>query len=264
MRDMAAAAASELAHMRDARLRSDADAAAQNAAIADILERALAEGEQSLKRGPELLPILKASGVVDAGGYGVIVIFAGVIAALRGTGAPELDHHAPARISHPHHASETFRYCTNFAVTRQAAGAAPASARRSRRSGDSVLVVGDHHTLKVHVHTDDPEAAMAVFAEAGEVSHLDVADMHAQVQERIRVGAGLADDRAGRRPVGRARAVRGAGRGRRRGHARAVPLARRPRPRRRRRRSTRRRPSCWPASTTCPPTRSSSCPTART
>ena len=201
MRDMAAAAASELAHMRDARLRSDADAAAQNAAIADILERALAEGEQSLKRGPELLPILKASGVVDAGGYGVIVIFAGVIAALRGTGAPELDHHAPARISHPHHASETFRYCTNFAVSGKRLEPAGFS-EALEAFGDSVLVVGDHHTLKVHVHTDDPEAAMAVFAEAGEVSHLDVADMHAQVQERIRVGAGLADDRAGGDPSG--------------------------------------------------------------
>jgi DAK2 domain fusion protein YloV len=193
MRDMAAAAASELAHMRDARLRSDADAAAQNTAIADILERALAEGEQSLKRGPELLPILKASGVVDAGGYGVVLIFAGVIAALRGTRAPELDHHAPARITQPHHASETFRYCTNFAVSGKRLEPAGFS-EALEALGDSVLVVGDHHMLKVHVHTDDPEAAMAVFAEAGEVSHLDVADMHAQVQERIRVGAGLADD----------------------------------------------------------------------
>jgi uncharacterized protein len=192
MRDMAAAAASDLAHMRDPRLRADADAAAQNAAIADILERALVEGEQSLKRGPELLPILKASGVVDAGGYGVIVIFAGVIAALRGTCAPELDHHAPARITQPHHASETFRFCTNFAVSGRRLEPAGFS-EALEALGDSVLVVGDHHMLKVHVHTDDPEAAMAVFAEAGEVSHLDVADMHAQVQERIRVGAGLAD-----------------------------------------------------------------------
>src|SRR4051812_7312811 len=96
MRDMAAAAARDLAHMRDPRLAPDVDAGLQNAAIADILERALGEGEQSLKRGPELLPILKASGVVDAGGYGVIVVFAGVIAALRGDEAPPLEHHAPA------------------------------------------------------------------------------------------------------------------------------------------------------------------------
>ena len=50
--------------------------------------------------------------------------------------------------------------------------------------GDSVLVVGDESTLKVHVHTDDPDAATGVFAEAGSVSHLDVADMHEQVAVR--------------------------------------------------------------------------------
>jgi len=176
MRDMAAAAASELAHMRDPRLAPHVDAGLQNAAIADILERALAEGEQSLKRGPDLLPILKASGVVDAGGYGVIVVFAGVIAALRGDEAPELEHHAPARITHPEHASETFRFCTNFAVT--GTDLEPGPFRNALDAvGDSVLVVGDAHTLKVHVHTDDPEQAMAVFAGAGQVSRLDVADM---------------------------------------------------------------------------------------
>ena len=187
MRDMAAAAASELAHMRDPRLGPEVDPATQNAAIADILERALVEGEQSLKRGPELLPILKESGVVDAGGYGVIVVFAGVIAALRGDEAPALEHHAPARITHPEHASETFRFCTNFAVT--GAALEPAPFREALEAlGDSVLVVGDAHTLKVHVHTDDPEQAMAVFAGAGEVSRLDVADMHVQIQQRLHVG----------------------------------------------------------------------------
>jgi hypothetical protein len=57
--------------------------------------------------------------------------------------------------------------------------------------GDSVLVVGDPHTLKVHVHTDSPERATALFEGAGEISHLDVADMHLQVTERAaRLGGG--------------------------------------------------------------------------
>jgi dihydroxyacetone kinase-like predicted kinase len=50
--------------------------------------------------------------------------------------------------------------------------------------GDSVLVVGDSATLKVHVHTDDPERATAVFAPVGQVSRLDVGDMQAQIQRR--------------------------------------------------------------------------------
>src|SRR5262249_57782308 len=81
------------------------------------------------------------------------------------------------------HASSTYRYCTNFAVT----GAELQAGRyvgALEALGDSVLVVGDRSTLKVHVHTDDPERAIAVFDGAGEVSHLDVADMRAQIGQR--------------------------------------------------------------------------------
>ena len=155
----------------------------QDAAIADALERAVATGQESVKRSPELLAALREAGVVDAGGYGLTIIFAGVVAALRGEEAPELDHHAPAQITHPQHASSTYRFCTNFAVTGSglSAGAfiAPLEAL-----GDSVLVVGDASTLKVHLHTDEPERATAVFARAGEISRLDIADMRLQVAER--------------------------------------------------------------------------------
>ncbi|HEX6697204.1 MAG TPA: DAK2 domain-containing protein [Solirubrobacteraceae bacterium] len=184
MRDMAAHVASRLAHMDTPRLGPDAEGDVQERVLADILEEAIVAGEASVRRGPELLPVLREAGVVDAGGYGVIVIFAGVVAALRGeTAAPQLEHHAPARISHPEHQSSTYRYCTNFAVT----GADLDDARyvgALEELGDSVLVVGDRTTLKVHVHTDDPETAIAVFAGAGEVSRLDVADMRAQVAQR--------------------------------------------------------------------------------
>jgi DAK2 domain fusion protein YloV len=183
MRDMATTVASELAHMSEARLGTEADAATQNRLIADVLGRAVGAGEASLRRGPDLLPVLREAGVVDAGGYGVIVILAGVVAALRGDAAPELEHHAPARISHPEHASETFRWCTNFAVTGTALQT-QAFVPALEAIGDSVLVVGDRSTLKVHVHTDDPEQAIAVFAGAGAVSRLDVADMRAQVADR--------------------------------------------------------------------------------
>jgi DAK2 domain fusion protein YloV len=183
MRDMAAAVASELAHMPDPRLSPDADPVDQNRRIADILERAIIAGEQSVKHGPELLPVLKEAGVVDAGGYAVTVVFAGVVAALRGEQAPELDHHAPARVTHPEHESTTFRYCTNFAVTGADLGAGR-FIDALELLGDSVLVVGDSATLKVHLHTDDPERAIAVFDGLGDVSHLDVADMRLQVEQR--------------------------------------------------------------------------------
>jgi DAK2 domain fusion protein YloV len=183
MREMAARIASELAHTHDVRLEEDASDEEQNAIIADVIERALDAGRESVKRGPDLLPVLREAGVVDAGGYGLIVMLAGIVGTLRGSEAPHLEHHAPARVTHPQHSSSTYRYCTNFAVTGQGL-----EARRYTGAleelGDSVLVVGDATTLKVHVHTDDPNAATALFENTGSVSHLDIADMHEQVQRR--------------------------------------------------------------------------------
>jgi DAK2 domain fusion protein YloV len=185
MREMATRIATEIAHMPDPRLGPDAAPDEQNAAIADILERAIVAGEESVKRGPELLPVLRDAGVVDAGGYGVTIIFAGIVAALRGTEGPALEHHhAPAMRHAPdEHHSSTYRYCTNFAVT-GAGLEGPSFVPALEAIGDSVLVVGDAHTLKVHVHTDAPQAATDVFTAAGEISHLDVADMHEQVEQR--------------------------------------------------------------------------------
>jgi uncharacterized protein len=203
-REMAHQIVTDLAHSPESpRLDPDAEPGLQDAAIAAALERAVTTGQESVKRGPELLAALRDAGVVDAGGYGLTIIFAGVVAALRGDDPPELDHYAPARISHPEHHSSTYRFCTNFAVTGSGLGAGHFIAPLEEL-GDSVLVVGDASTLKVHVHTDEPERATAVFAEAGEVSRLDVADMRLQVSERderlrdggIDTGAGAGGEQA--------------------------------------------------------------------
>jgi DAK2 domain fusion protein YloV len=192
-REMAHQIASDVAHTdENPRLDPATEASAQDNAIAAALESAVQAGQDSVKRGPELLAALREAGVVDAGGYGLTIIFAGVVAVLRGEEPPPLDHHAPARITHPQHSSGTFRFCTNFAVT--GSGLSPAGFVEPLEAlGDSVLVVGDETTLKVHLHTDDPERATAVFDGVGEVSRLDVADMRAQVAERdVRLGAPVA------------------------------------------------------------------------
>jgi fatty acid kinase len=183
VREMAVRVASELAHMDEARLGPDASDEEQDNVIADVIERALEAGQESVSRGPDLLPVLREAGVVDAGGYGLTVLLAGIVGALRGSAPPPVAHHAAARVTHPQHSSTTFRYCTNFAVT-----GSGLEQRRFVRAleelGDSVLVVGDQTTLKVHVHTDDPDAATALFVDVGAVSHLDVADMREQIEQR--------------------------------------------------------------------------------
>jgi len=183
VREMAARASSEIAHMSEPRLQHRVDDATQNEMLAYVLEHALEAGEASVNRGPELLPILREAGVVDAGGYGLTIIFAGMIAALRGADPPPLEHHAPARVTHPQHQSSTYRYCTNFAVEGKDLDSGP-WIEKLEKLGDSVLVVGDRQTLKVHVHTNEPERATDLFHGAGVVSRLDVADMHEQVGQR--------------------------------------------------------------------------------
>jgi uncharacterized protein len=182
-REMAHQIVADVAHGPDPRLGPATAPGEQDQAIADALERAVAAGQESVKRGPQMLAPLREAGVVDAGGYGLTIIFAGVVAALRGEDPPPLDHHAPARISHPQHTSATYRFCTNFAVTGSGLSAARFTAALEAL-GDSVLVVGDSSTLKVHLHTDHPDRAEAIFAGHGTVSHVDLADMHAQVAER--------------------------------------------------------------------------------
>ncbi len=182
VREMATRTASELAH-RDRRLGPEASDQEQDAVIAEVMESALEAGRDSVARGPDMLPILREAGVVDAGGYALTVLLSGIVGALRGSEPPVLEHHAAARVTHPQHASSTYRYCTNFAVTGEGLDRAR-FVRSLERIGDSVLVVGDPTTLKIHVHTDDPDAATALFASAGTISHLDVADMHEQVRER--------------------------------------------------------------------------------
>ena len=190
VREMAHRIATELAHMPRTRLSVESEPDEQDALLAQLLEQAIDAGEASVRRGPDLLPVLRDAGVVDAGGYGLVVMFAGVVAALRGDVPPPVGHYAPARVTHPQHHSSSYRYCTNFAVTGEGLSPAP-WIERLEAIGDSVLVVGDEHTLRVHVHTDDPEEATRLFGGTAAVSRLDVADMQLQMAERAaRIGNG--------------------------------------------------------------------------
>jgi fatty acid kinase len=184
VRAMASRVAHDLAHMDTQRLGPEATAEEQDELLAEVLERALEAGKEAVERGPDQLAVLRDAGVVDAGAYGLTVIIAGCLAALRGQAAPELEHqYAPAALHRPEHESSSFRYCTNFAVTGESLDAHRFTPELEKL-GDSVLVVGDDRTLRVHVHTDDPDAAVALFQPAGEVSRFDVADMHEQMADR--------------------------------------------------------------------------------
>ena len=230
MREMAARVASEIAHMDDAAAAAPTSTTRRRTrCIADVLEHALDAGEASVTRGPELLPMLREAGVVDAGGYGADdhLRRRGRRAARRraaAAGAPR----AAARITHPQHESSTYRYCTNFAVTGDGARRRAPGSRRWRRSATRVLVVGDAHTLKVHVHTDEPERGDRAVRRRRR-------GLAPRRRRHARAGRASAAQRRRARP-GADAALRRARRRRRRRHARAVRGPRRARARRRRRR----------------------------
>ena len=184
IREIAHAVGRQLAHMDSQRLSADASAEDQDALLAEVLEEAIRAGEAAVERTPEQLEALREAGVVDAGAHGLVLILAGIVAGLRGDeGELPVARHEPARSTRPHHADSRFRYCTNFIVTGESLESR-SYVPRLEEIGDSVLVVGDETTLKVHVHTDEPERAVALFEADGDVQRLDVADMREQIAAR--------------------------------------------------------------------------------
>jgi DAK2 domain fusion protein YloV len=195
IRAMADAVAARRAQWLRERLDPDATDAEQNALLAEMLATALFAGEEALRHTPEQLAVLREAGVdADAGALGLVVIMRGLVSGLAGERVrlPEIPHYAAARLDQVHHADSRYRWCTNFIVTGDGLDG-DSFVEALERLGDSVLVVGDEATLKVHVHTDDPAAATALFEGAGEVQREDIADMHEQVAEQR---ARLSDARA--------------------------------------------------------------------
>jgi DAK2 domain fusion protein YloV len=150
----------------------------------DLLSFIVRRGEESLARTPELLSVLEEAGVVDAGGAGLIEIIRGVRAAVAGEEMPA----APAGPSLPsvesiHQELSDYRYCTVFVVEGSGLDADRIE-RALERLGDSLLVVGDSSALKVHVHTDDPGAALGIGSAVGILDGIEIANMHRQTLER--------------------------------------------------------------------------------
>jgi uncharacterized protein len=158
---------------------------AQALARPELLSFIVAKGEESLARTPELLAVLKEAGVVDAGGAGLLEIIKGVRAAVAGEAVPDLPAAAtsPLSVDAVHQELSDYRYCTVFLVEGSELDV-DGLERELERLGDSLLVVGDSSAVKVHVHTDDPGAALTIGAAAGTLEGIEIANMHRQTVER--------------------------------------------------------------------------------
>jgi DAK2 domain fusion protein YloV len=149
----------------------------------ELLEALVGRGEEAVARTREQLDVLRQAGVVDAGGAGLLELVRGLAAAAGGGELP-----APAAIvalpqQAVHQELSQFRYCTTFVVEGEDLDAEEIE-RQVERLGDSLLVVGDRSALKVHVHTDDPGAALSLGTAVGAIEGVEIADMHRQTEQR--------------------------------------------------------------------------------
>ena len=151
----------------------------------ELLRRVLARGEDAVSRTPDMLDVLKRAGVVDAGGAGLVEIVRGVY--LAGSGETIAAAGSGERLTPEavHQELSRYRYCTGFVVEGSGLDA-DALEETLSGFGDSLLIVGDERALKVHVHTDDPGAALSVATTLGSIDEVEIANMHHQTEARER------------------------------------------------------------------------------
>ena len=147
------------------------------------------EAEASLARTPDLLPVLKKAGVVDAGGQGLCIILRAMQDVFGGGAIVEGDTPAEApaagkgvSAAGSFEADITFTYCTEFIVARDKGNDRdPLRLRAYLESiGDCVVVVDDEDIIKVHVHTNDPGKALSEGVKYGQFETVKVENMRIQ------------------------------------------------------------------------------------
>lgn len=159
----------------------------------EFFKAVLADGEAILQQTPEMLPVLKKAGVVDAGGRGLIVIFTGMQRIIEGDENLDLSIEEMINtyqtdslnndflINLDNLADIEFAYCTEFIVTNMKKKTTTSDIDKLRENlmniGDSVVCIGDLQLVKVHVHTNEPNLALGYALELGEVASIDIDNM---------------------------------------------------------------------------------------
>jgi len=160
-------------------------AAGDSADLADFMDRMLVESEESLARTPELLAVLKEAGVVDAGGKGFVRMFEGVVRFIQGdpilpAGPVDTTESFNAAAFMDVAAERDFQYCTEVLVRGEQLPPANEVRAAMHTFGGSVQVAVAGDVLKVHVHTDTPEAVFSYAARWGSVTARKADDMREQ------------------------------------------------------------------------------------
>nr|WP_208404458.1 DAK2 domain-containing protein [Saccharococcus thermophilus] len=166
--------------------------------IAVVMEEVVKEAKSSLRRTPELLPVLKEVGVVDSGGQGLVYVYEGFLSELKGENVAErktaevsmeelvkAEHHKSAQ-SHIHTDEIEFGYCTEFMVRlepdklQKHPFSEDAFRQDLSRFGDSLLVIADDELVKVHIHSEQPGEVLTYGQRYGSLINIKIENMRQQ------------------------------------------------------------------------------------
>ncbi len=168
------------------------DVAETETDIIAVMEAFTAEAKASLDRTPDLLPVLKEVGVVDSGGQGLLFVYEGFLASLKGEPLPEKNNATlDDLINAEHHRAQDFMntediefgYCTEIMV-RLEDGKEPFNEEQFRQElsplGDSLLVISDEEIAKVHIHSEQPGSVLSIGQKYGSLMKIKVDNMREQ------------------------------------------------------------------------------------
>ena len=185
-----------------------------------FFEQILKVGEEMLQQTPEMLPVLKKAGVVDAGGRGLLFVIEGYLKVLRGEEiqevdestrfeAPSLDAFGTSKGDENDYENITFAYCTEFFVTHLKKHVTEEDVEKLREKlmaiGDCVIAIGDISFIKVHVHTNQPNKALYYALQLGELDKVKIENMLEQHRKIVEVRE------ASKKPVGMISVCAGSG-----------------------------------------------------
>ncbi|HSP22237.1 MAG TPA: DAK2 domain-containing protein [Planococcus sp. (in: firmicutes)] len=159
-----------------------------------LFEAIVTEAKASLERTPDLLPVLKEVGVVDSGGQGLVYVYEGFLASLKGEQLPEKHAHNTMDdlVSAEHHKNIAgfmdtsdieFGYCTEFMVKfEEGKKEFNEAAFRSDLSvyGDSLLVISDDEVAKIHIHSEEPGKVLTYGQQYGNLISMKIENMRQQ------------------------------------------------------------------------------------
>lgn len=183
--------------------------ALRNSNFEPFLEAIIKKGEEILAKTPEMLPVLKKAGVVDAGGMGLIIVLQGFYNVLTGV---EMENIAPSVIEGADEALDKFSgdvhelenikyaYCTEYFVINLFKETTEEDIEKLRDKlmliGDCVIAIGDLSMVKVHVHTNTPNKAIGYGLKLGELDKIKIENMLEQNRALI------AKKTADKKPIG--------------------------------------------------------------